>query len=361
MKILGIDIGAGTKDILLYDSEKNVENCTKMVMPSPTILCAKNIRNSKNDLYISGHTIGGGELATTLKRHIENGHKVTMTEEAAFTLYNRLERVKSLGITIEEKPADGFSGEYITFDEVNADQLRAFLLSTSESLEGFDAIAIAVQDHGVPPANVSQNRFRLEKFKERFLQEPHVDASIFFDDVPQCYVRMRSAVTSVKKSFPGVRTFVMDSTLAAMAGCLYDHPSPLAGAIAANIGNSHVTASLITDRIVGFVEHHTSLLTPEKLGQLLRRLGSGKLMDEEVIGDGGHGSFYLTDVVIEEEHVVLATGPRRMMIGNSGVGFRFAAPTGDVMMTGAFGLVKAVEKFLLKTREQRSGTVGTSG
>ncbi len=237
MKILGIDIGAGTKDVLLYDSEKNVENCTKMVMPSPTILCAKKIRNSKNDLYISGHTMGGGELATALKHHIENGHKVTMTEEAAFTLYNRLERVKSLGITIEEKPADGFSGEHITFDEVNADQLRAFLLSTSESLEGFDAIAIAVQDHGVPPANVSQNRFRLEKFKERFLQEPHVDASIFIDDAPQCYVRMRSAVRSVKKSFPGVSTFVMDSTLAAMAGCLYDRPSPLAGAIAVNIGN----------------------------------------------------------------------------------------------------------------------------
>ena len=74
-------------------------------------------------------------------------------------------------------------------------------------------------------------------------------------------------------------------------------------------------------------------------------------MDEEVSGDGGHGSFYLTDGVIEEEHVVLATGPRRMMIANSGVGFHFAAPTGDVMMTGAFGLVKAAEKSLQKTRE----------
>ena len=153
----------------------------------------------------------------------------------------------------------------------------------------------------------------------------------------------------------------MDSTLAAMAGCLYDRPLPLAGVIAVNIGNSHVTASLITDRILGFMEHHTSLLTPEKLGQLLRRLGSGKLTDDEVSGDGGHGSFYLTDVVTEEQHVVLATGPRRMMIGTSGVGFHFAAPTGDVMMTGAFGLVKAVEKVLQKTLQQRSGTVSASG
>jgi uncharacterized protein (DUF1786 family) len=135
----------------------------------------------------------------------------------------------------------------------------------------------------------------------------------------------------------------------------------LAGAIAVNIGNSHVTASLITDKIVGFMEHHTSLLTPEKLGQLLTRLGSGRLVDEEVSGDGGHGSFYLTEVVIEEEHVILATGPRRMMIENSGLEFHFAAPTGDVMMTGAFGLVKAAEKALQKTREQRSSTVSASG
>ena len=32
MKILAIDIGAGTEDVLLYDDEKSsVENCIKMV------------------------------------------------------------------------------------------------------------------------------------------------------------------------------------------------------------------------------------------------------------------------------------------------------------------------------------------
>jgi len=36
MKILSIDVGMGTQDILLYDSENNMENCFKMVLPSQT-------------------------------------------------------------------------------------------------------------------------------------------------------------------------------------------------------------------------------------------------------------------------------------------------------------------------------------
>ena len=36
MKILAVDIGLGTQDILLYDDRKNLENCVKLVLPSPT-------------------------------------------------------------------------------------------------------------------------------------------------------------------------------------------------------------------------------------------------------------------------------------------------------------------------------------
>lgn len=34
MKILAIDVGTGTEDILLYDSEKEIENSMKLVIPS---------------------------------------------------------------------------------------------------------------------------------------------------------------------------------------------------------------------------------------------------------------------------------------------------------------------------------------
>ena len=40
MRILAVDIGTGTQDILLFDSDREVENCLKMVMPSPTTLLA---------------------------------------------------------------------------------------------------------------------------------------------------------------------------------------------------------------------------------------------------------------------------------------------------------------------------------
>jgi len=33
MRILAVDIGTGTQDILLFDSSKRVENCVKMIMP----------------------------------------------------------------------------------------------------------------------------------------------------------------------------------------------------------------------------------------------------------------------------------------------------------------------------------------
>ena len=36
MQILTVDIGTGTQDILLFDSERTPENCLKLVMPSPT-------------------------------------------------------------------------------------------------------------------------------------------------------------------------------------------------------------------------------------------------------------------------------------------------------------------------------------
>ena len=41
MKILAIDIGAGTEDVLLFDSRKKIENCTSLVCLSIQILGRK--------------------------------------------------------------------------------------------------------------------------------------------------------------------------------------------------------------------------------------------------------------------------------------------------------------------------------
>ena len=44
MQILTVDIGTGTQDILLFDSERAPENCLKLVMPSPTLLISEQVK-----------------------------------------------------------------------------------------------------------------------------------------------------------------------------------------------------------------------------------------------------------------------------------------------------------------------------
>jgi len=53
MRILAIDVGMGTQDILLYDSNKNIENCFKMVLPSQTQIIAKRISGKQICIKIS--------------------------------------------------------------------------------------------------------------------------------------------------------------------------------------------------------------------------------------------------------------------------------------------------------------------
>ena len=42
-RILAVDIGAGTQDILLYEEGIPIENCVKLVLPSATSLVAGKI------------------------------------------------------------------------------------------------------------------------------------------------------------------------------------------------------------------------------------------------------------------------------------------------------------------------------
>lgn len=100
MKILAIDIGAGTEDVLLYDDQKkSVENCVKMVLPSPSQIFARKVREATRlykDLFVKGDIIGGGAFSAALKDHVEKGLRVYMTENAAYTVRNNLDEVREL-------------------------------------------------------------------------------------------------------------------------------------------------------------------------------------------------------------------------------------------------------------------------
>ncbi|MFW6117804.1 MAG: hypothetical protein ACOC6G_04380, partial [Thermoproteota archaeon] len=88
MKVLASDIGAGTEDLLLYDDRKQrIENCVKMVLPSPSQVYAARVGEATRlyqDLFVKGDTIGGGVLSSAFKKHVEKGLRLVMTEKAAY-------------------------------------------------------------------------------------------------------------------------------------------------------------------------------------------------------------------------------------------------------------------------------------
>ena len=185
MKILCIDIGAGTEDILLYDDEKNsIENCIKLVLPTPSRVFATSVRKFTalhKDLFVKGDVIGGGALTSALKNHLERGLRVIMTENAAYTIRNNLAEVKKLGIKIiaGDEELTNFTGETLTLKEVNISKIQSFLASFNETLSDVSFVAIAVQDHGFSPKGMSDRQYRMEKIAEILRKNPIPEALAF--------------------------------------------------------------------------------------------------------------------------------------------------------------------------------------
>jgi len=355
VRILAIDIGAGTEDVLLYDDERNIENCVKMVLPSPSRVYAEKVRTITQlgkDLLVRGDVIGGGAFTASLKEHLKRGLRVVMTEGAAYTVRNDLDEVRELGIEIIKDKSDleDFKGETLQVEEVNLGKLQSFLAGFNEDLSHVDAVAVAVQDHGVFPKGTSNRRFRLQKMKEILEKDPRPESLAFKkEEIPHCFLRMRSASEAVQRQLPRATFLVMDTSPAAILGCLKDSVVEMANSVlAVNVGNGHTMAAVIAEgNVIGIVEHHTRLLTTRKAEQLLRRFADGTLSDEEVFEDDGHGLFFLTKPPgFSKLEVIAATGPNRNMLSRASFRVHFAAPAGDVMMTGPIGLVEAAKRKL---------------
>lgn len=355
MKILALDIGAGTQDILLYDEEKgNIENCVKLVLPSPSLLFAEKVRKATllcKDVFVKGAVIGGGAFAHALKKHVESGLRVFMTEYASYTIRNDLDEVREMGIDIvhQEDELENFNGEIIEIEEVNIRTLQSFLGGFGESLSDVDVVAVAVQDHGVFPKGMSNRRFRIQKMKELLKESPKPEALAFTEDkIPSYYLRMKSAALASRRQLPNVKVLLMDTSPDAILGCLQDTAVKKANLVlAVNVGNGHTMAAIILDgNVVGIMEHHTrALLNPKKIERLLIDFANGKLSDERIFKDNGHGLFFLsTPPGFSKIEKVVATGPNRSILAKTNLSVHFATPGGDVMMTGPMGLVAAAKR-----------------
>ena len=132
MKILAMDIGAGTIDILLHVTGDSLENSIKMVLPSPTWVYARKVLRSTDrgrDLHIGGDIIGGGALTSALKKHLTLGLGASITGKAAQSIRNDPDEVRQMGILIREDSElpEGFNGDHLTLEEVSPLRYEEFL------------------------------------------------------------------------------------------------------------------------------------------------------------------------------------------------------------------------------------------
>ena len=337
MKILAIDIGSGTQDIMIYDSEKELENSIKLVLPSPHIKISQTISKTYNDIYFTGKIMGGGKIKQSILKHIEKGYEIVMEEKCSRTIRDDINQVKSYGIKIADKNKDYSNYTNIELRDLNIDLIKNFIKNYDIDFD-FNGVAVAVQDHGYS-AEIGDRDFRFKKISEK-LKEPITPYEFAFTgDIPNYYTRMCEVKKSINIKKP---TLIMDTKFASIAGMSFESiKRDLNSYIVIDIGNGHTTAASIENgKIQGLFEHHTSSLTGESLERYIKRLASGEITNKEVYEDHGHGAHVINPLSKLEE--VIVSGPKRDLIKKTSLKYHNSTPAGDVMMTGTVGLIKTM-------------------
>ena len=362
VRILAVDVGTGTQDILLFESGKTIENCFKMVMPSPTVIVAERITRATErgqPILLTGVTMGGGPCHWAARDHALAGFAVAVTPEAACTFDDDLTMVEQMGFEIiDETEAELRKGNpevvHIELQDFDATAIIGALRSFDVD-PAVDALAIAAFDHGAAPPGVSDRRFRFDFIAKTVYRNPVPSAFAYpAQETPVDLTRLRSIASSVKRylelsgSDPHVPLLLMDTGSAAVLGSLED---PLVRgqreSLLCNIGNFHTLAfHLVQGRIVGIFEHHSGEIGRSELEQMLVKLAEGTLTNEEVFNTSGHGALILDNAVrggVDKAFPFLAvTGPRREMLRGSSLHPYEATPHGDMMLAGCFGLLRAL-------------------
>ena len=346
-KFLMIDIGAGTMDILHYDTEADLHY--KAVVKSPVRTLAEKAGRLTGNLLVLGDEMGGGPITQLLLKRAKEA-EVVMSISAAATLNHDLEKVQSWGIQLAE---DGRiedlrrSKNYtvITLGDLEVGRLEQIVKSFGVPY-AFDAVAICAQDHGIPPPGVSHLDFRHNLFQASLADDPYPHRLLFRSDhVPDTMNRLRSIAKNAA-ALPAAEIYVMDSGMAAILGASMD--SLALGkecVLVLDIATSHtVGAAMLGEELAGFFEYHTQDVTLKRLETLLRDLADGKISHRQILAEGGHGAFLRRSVGFDAVEAIIATGPRRKLVAESDLPFQYGAPWGDNMMTGTVGLLEALRR-----------------
>ena len=368
MQILAVDIGTGTQDILLFDTERTPENCLKLVMPSPTVLLGEQIRRvtvERRPLLITGAIMGGGPCAWAAEDHLRAGLEIYATPDAARTFNDDLEQVqREMGVTVVDDgeacslaKRDGIA--HVQFRDFDYPAIQGAFAAFGAALAP-DALALAVFDHGAAPPGVSDRQFRMDYLADRLRADRRLSTfAAFTRDVPAIMTRLR-AVGDAGSVQSGLPVIVMDTAPAAVLGAREDpQVSARPNGLIVNVGNFHTLAFQFRDgQFVRLLEHHTGLLTAETLAGWLRVLASGQVNHQSVFADHGHGALALDGEAVALEFVAVV-GPRRSMLRNAGLPAYFAVPHGDQMLSGCFGLLRACADVMPEWRDAISISLAT--
>ena len=346
-RFLMIDIGAGTMDILYYDTGADLHY--KAVVKSPVRHVAEQTAAVTGNLLVVGREMGGGPITRVLMERAEQA-QVVMSHAASATLNHDVAKVQSWGIkVIEDEEADrlGKNSDYtvITLSDLEPRRIEQIVKSFGVPYE-FDAVAICAQDHGVPGPGVGHLDFRHNMFAASLTETPYPHTLLYASDqVPPVMNRLAS-IAAAAGQLPAAEVYVMDSGMAAILGASLDgNCRRKKRFLVLDIATSHtVGAAISNEELAGFFEYHTQDITLERLEDLLRDLANGKLSHEQILTEGGHGAFLRQAIDFSAVETIVATGPRRKLLLQSKLPIVFGAPWGDNMMTGTVGLLEALRR-----------------
>jgi uncharacterized protein (DUF1786 family) len=350
-RLLALDVGTGTTDILVFAPEGRPENSVKLVVPSATQVAATQIRDATRRglaVVFAGSTMGGGPVLRAALAHLAAGLAFRATATAALTFDDSLKHVTARGVQVvsDDEVAGLVRGGTVLVRSGDVD-LPALL----HALAGFGVPTdfaggcVAAQDHGFDPQG--SNRIFRFAFWERALAARRPLDELFYaagggaDEVPPEFTRLRAAAGELA-ALP--RVTAADTGPAALLGALGDEPGARGGAVLVNVGNGHtICAIALEGRLAGIYEDHTYRLDGPLLDTLLRRFLAAELPSDEVREAGGHGAALAAELRagVPAGLPVLVTGPNRHLLAGSSLPVRFPAPYGDMMMTGPAGLIAA--------------------
>ncbi len=359
IRILAVDVGTGTQDILFFESGKTIENNFKLVMPSPTVIIAERIKRATERgqaLVLTGVTMGGGPCHWAARDHALAGYAVAVTPEAGRTFDDDLAMIERMGFEIIDDAEAQRRVQDPTIAHLELQDFDAQAIITAfrafDVDPRVDALAIAAFDHGAAPPGVSDRRFRFDFIERTVRRNPIPSAFAYLaKDTPAELTRLHSIASSASRylSLSGsdaqAPLLLMDTGSAATLGSLED---PLVRAqqesLLCNIGNFHTLAfHLVHGRIAGIFEHHTGEISQGRLEELLVGLTNGTLSNEDVFADSGHGALILQRPVTNGQvfPFLSITGPRRALLRGSRLHPYEATPHGDMMISGCYGLLRA--------------------